>query len=91
MWRVWTVATSPGGALSSKQQFLKECAPTGDVVTVHAVFAIYATHAHVNYTLVMPFSPQKIALILKFVALHTSTTVPVTCVPSSLRSSHFYR
>ena len=27
---VWTVVTSPGGVLSSRQQFLEECEPPGD-------------------------------------------------------------
>ena len=41
---VWTVATSCG-AHSSWRQFHEECAPPGDVATVHTVFPIHTTHS----------------------------------------------
>ena len=55
---VWTVATSPGGAQSSRRQILDECSLPGDAAMVHKIFLIHATHVPVNFTRAMPFCPQ---------------------------------
>ena len=54
----WTVATSLCGSHSSRNCHLEENAPPGDVATIHTVFPIHATHVPVNFTRIMPFSPQ---------------------------------
>ena len=41
-------------------EFFKECALPGDIATVHTVFHVHATHVPVNFTQVIPFSPQKL-------------------------------
>ena len=56
---VWTIATSQGGAHCSRNFRLEECAPPSVVGLVHTVFHIHATHVPVNFTRVMPSSPQK--------------------------------
>ena len=53
------VATSPGSTQSQRRYFVEECAPPGDVATIHTVFLIHATHVPVNFTPAMPFIPQK--------------------------------
>ena len=41
---VWILETSPGDAHFSRQQFLEECAPPGNIATVHTIFPIHAHH-----------------------------------------------
>ena len=88
MWRVFgRVAMSPGGEHSSENCRFEECAPPGDVATVHTVFPIHPTHVPVNFTWVMWPLVHKIALHLT--ALITLTTV--TRAPSLLQRSGFSR
>ena len=56
---VWTVPMFPGGAHFSRRQSPEQCASPGDVVTVRTVFHIHVTHVPVNFTRVLPISPQK--------------------------------
>ena len=56
---IWTMTSFPGGVHSSRRQFLEECAPSANVVTVIAVFPIHATHVPLKITPVMPFTHKK--------------------------------
>ena len=54
---VWTVATSPGGEHSSRQNSFKN-AHHLEMVLWSTIFPLRATHVPVNFTQVMPVSPQ---------------------------------